>query len=369
MTFSTPWSSPTFNEDELIEVADSFAADWLTMGPKVKAFESAMADYLGVAHAVGVTNGTVALDLALKVLGIGPGDEVIVPAMTYFATASAVSYQHAIPVFADIESDSYNLDPECLTDAISLKTKAVIFIDYGGNPADIDRLSKFANENGLVLLQDSAQSLGGVYKGQPLGAQTAVSTMSFHLAKVMTTVEGGMVFTNDDTLADELRVRRNQGESGKYLHSHLGTNARMTDMTAAIGLAQFKKLQHLLDERCRVAGRYDSHFKDHPGIEVMTCRLENSSNAYFFYPILIDDRDAVVQHLADAGVDTRIAYPMPVYNQELYSSGRAPSRSIECPVAERFTAHVINLPIYPTLTNDKVDQIAAIVVSTIEKAA
>jgi perosamine synthetase len=328
------------------------------MGPNVKAFEQAMADYLGVPHAVAVTNGTVALDLAFKVLGVGPGDEVIVPAMTYFATASMVSNQHAIPVFADIEPDSYNLSPSQVEAAIGPATKAIVFIDYGGNAADIEGLQAVADKYGIPLLQDAAQSLGGIYHGAPLGAQAPLSTMSFHMAKVMTTVEGGMVFTHDKAVAEEIRIRRNQGESGKYLHSHLGTNARMTDMTAAIGLAQFEKMEWLLSERRRVAERYNACFDSHPGIEVMRCTRPNSRHAYFFYPILMENRDGVVSRLDDAGIDTRIAYPMPVYEQELYASGRAQCRQKQCPVAERFTARVINLPIYPSLSDDRVDEIA-----------
>lgn len=366
MTIKTPWSEPELDGTELDHVTDSFAANWLTMGPKVKAFEKAMAERHGVPHAIAVTNGTVALDLALKVLGIKPGDEVIVPAMTYFATASMVSYQYAIPVFVDIEPDSYNLDPKKAEAAIGAKTKAILFIDYGGNPADIGGLQEVAGKHGIPLLHDAAQSLGGVYKGKPLGAQSAVSTMSFHMAKVMTTVEGGMVFTHDAAIADELRIRRNQGESGKYRHSHLGTNARMTDMTAAIGLAQFEKLDRLLAERKRVAKRYDDHFAGHSDFEVMQCTRPNSKHAYFFYPILVANRDQVVTRLADEGVDTRIAYPMPVYEQELYAEGEADCRVTDCPVTEKFTGQVINLPIYPSLRDDQVDDIANAVLNATE---
>ncbi|MFC1807239.1 DegT/DnrJ/EryC1/StrS family aminotransferase [Candidatus Omnitrophota bacterium] len=360
-----PWSYPEIRGEELNEVLDSFRADWLTMGPKVAKFEHAMAQYLQVPYAVAVSNGTAALDLALKALGIGPGDEIIVPALTYIATPAAVSYQSAIPVFVDIEPQSFNLDPKKVESAIGPKTKAIIFIDYGGNPADIKQLQSLAQRHGLILLQDAAQSLGGIYAGRPLGAQTMISTMSFHMAKVMTTVEGGMIFTHDADIAKELKIRRNQGESGKYLHSHLGTNARMTDLAAAIGLAQVKKLLWMLEERQRVAQRYNSHFSSCDEIEVIRCQRPDSRNAYFFYPILVENRDAVAEHLKTKGIDTRIAYPMPVYEQGLYRSGRTLCRITGCSVAKRFTSRVINLPIYPSLLDEQVDWIAAEVLNAL----
>lgn len=363
--YKIPWLKPLIDDKEIAMVLDCFKTDWLSMGPKVAKLEELMAKYLRVPHAIAVSNGTIALDLALKTLGISPGDEVIVPAMTYFATAASVSYQHAVPVFVDIEPYSYNLDPEKIEAAITPKTKAIIFIDYGGNPADIQGLETIAKKHGLVLLHDAAQSLGGKYLGEPLGAQTSVSTMSFHIAKVMTTVEGGMIFTYSDSLASEFRILRNQGESGKYLHSHLGTNARMTDMSAAIGISQFEKLPYMLKERERVALRYNSIFDGVKGVETIKCSRRDSSHAYFFYPVLVPKRDEVAKHLKAKGIDTRIAYPMPLYEQELYKSGRAVSRKTDCPVAETFTSKVINLPIYPSLTDEEVDLIAGAVLEAI----
>jgi len=362
-----PWARPEIASTELDEIVDSFKTDWLTMGPKVRKFEAAMAEYLGVPYVVAVTNGTVALDIALKILGVGPGDEVIVPAMTYFATAASVSYQHSVPVFVDIEVESYNLDPERVEEAITPKTKGVTYIDYGGNVADFKGLKAVAEKHGLFLLQDAAQSLGAVYGGVPAGAQTDISTMSFHMAKVMTTVEGGMIFTHSEEYAHEARILRNQGESDKYLHSKLGTNARMTDISAAIGLVQFGKLPWMLQERQRVAKRYDSHFEGHPGIEIMKCERPNSKHAYFFYPILVENRDGLALHLREKGIDTRIAYPLPVYEQEVYRSGRILCRHMSCPVAERFTSKVINLPIFPSMDDGQIDIVAGEILEKVER--
>jgi dTDP-4-amino-4,6-dideoxygalactose transaminase len=355
-----PWAKPEIDKSELNQVLDLFDKGWLSMGTKVKKFERVMADFIGAPHAVAVTNGTVALDLSLKCLGIGPGDEVIVPAMTYFATASAVSYQKAAPVFVDVEPTSFNLDPNKIEEAISPKCKAIAFIDYGGNPANIEGLKAVAQKHNLLLLQDGAHSLGGIYRNKPLGAQAPISTTSFHMAKVMTTVEGGMIFTHSEEAAEELRIRRDQGQSAKYVHSYLGTNARMTDLSAAIGLAQFEKLPWMLSERQRVAKRYDFHFKGCDKIQIMRCHQPDSTHAYFHYPVGVDSRDVVVDRLRDKGIDTRIIWPMPPYKQDLYQKkwGEA-YRKMSCPVAEQFTSRVITLPIFPSLHDDQVDIIAS----------
>ncbi len=356
-----PWAKPTIGKEELNEVIDSFEANWLTMGPKVKKFENKMAEYLNVPFAIAVSNGTVALDIALKAIGIRSGDEVIVPSMTYFATAAAVSYQNAVPVFVDIEKDSFNLDPEKVDGAITERTKAILFIDYGGNPSDVESIIGIGKEHGVAVVQDAAQSLGAVYKGNPMGAQTEISTMSFHMAKVMTCVEGGMIFTHNDKYKEEVISRRNQGEprDGKYKHFLLGTNGRMTDIQAAIGLAQLKKLPGFLESRRRVASQYDELFSkyDIKAKPVSTVR-EDSRNAYFFYPVLVDDRDRIAHVLREKyGIDTRIAYPMPVFKQELYSSKSAECRHLACPVAEEVTSKILNLPIFPEMTYEMVQTV------------
>lgn len=355
-----PWAKPELGEEELNEVVDSFKSNWLTMGSKVNKLEREFSLFLSVPHAIAVSNGTVALDLVLKAIGIEPGDEVIVPAMTYFATASSVSYQNAVPVFVDIERETFNLDPECIPEAITEKTKAIIFIDYGGNPSDCDAIAKVGQKYNVKVLQDGAQSLGAVYKGKPMGAQAEISTMSFHAAKIMTTIEGGMIFTYNESFKKDILSRRNQGESenGKYMHITLGTNARMTDLTAGIGLAQFRKLPVFLKERRRVAGMYNKLFAQREDKIFFSRERKDCRNAYFFYPILINDRDRVACALREKyGIDTRIAYPMPVYKQEVYSSGKLKYRKMECPVAEEVTSKILNLPIFPSMTDDMIEQV------------
>ena len=356
--FKIPWAKPAIDNEELTEVIDSFDVNWLTMGPKVANFEDRIASLLKVPHAIAVSNGTVALDIALKTIGIGPGDEVIVPAMTYFATASAVSYQNAVPVFVDIEKNSFNLDPQKIEEAISEKTKAILFIDYGGIPSDFENIARVGRKNGIAVVQDAAQSLGAVYKGNPMGAQTEISTMSFHMAKVMTCVEGGMIFTHNDKYKEEVMSRRNQGElrDSKYKHVLLGTNARMTDLQAAIGLAQLRKLPDFLKKRRKIASQYDKLFSTcNTSVKTVSVGKKDSQNAYFFYPVLVDSRDQIANVIREKyGIDTRIAYPMPIHKQELYSSGNAICRYMDCPVAEEVTSKILNLPIFPDMTREMV---------------
>lgn len=356
-----PWAKPNIEKEELNEVIDSFRANWLSMGPKVKKFEDGLSLYLKVPYAVAVSNGTVALDLTLKAIGICPGDEIIVPAMTYFATASMVSYQYAVPVFVDIEKKGFSLNPECIRQAISKKTKALIFIDYGGSPADYKKIADIAKERGIIVVQDGAQSLGAVYDNNPAGAQAEISTMSFHVAKVMTTIEGGMIFTHSRFLRENILMRRNQGEppGGKYKHVELGTNARMTDLQAAIGLAQLKKLPGFLKERKRVAAQYNQILRNHNGISIPSATPEGAGNAYFFYPILIKDRDRIAHVLLQKyGIDTRVAYPMPVYRQEVYASKKLAYRKLNCPVAEEVTSKILNLPIFPAMSDDEIGYVS-----------
>jgi perosamine synthetase len=358
-----PWSQPTIDDREIKKVLSSFDSNWLTMGPKVAEFERVMAALLNVQHAIAVSNGSVAIELVLQMLGVQPGDEVVVPSLTYFATAGAVSRMGGIPVFADVIRETLNLDPDRARTAISKRTKAILFIDYGGNPAPIDEIKALGAEFGVPVVQDAAHSLGGTYHGMPLGAQAEISTMSFHMAKIMTTVEGGMILTKRDDFAAEARIYRNQGETAKYMHGRLGTNARMTDIAASIGLAQAERLQWAIAARRRVAERYNRHFDETNNVRRLNRVVGDNAHANFFYPVLVEQRNEIASYLNENKVDTRIAYPKAVYHQEVYASKRAPCRITPSPVAEWAADRVLNLPIYPALQNDQVDRIAKIIVS------
>jgi len=324
---------------------------------------------VGARHAIAVSNGTVALDLALKAVGVGPGDEVIVPAMTYVATLNAVLYQGAEPAFADIELDTFNLDPADVERRITARTRGIVGIDYGGNPADHAALRAVARRHGLVLVQDAAQSLGGAYRGIPLGGQGDIGTTSFHAAKVLTTVEGGAIFTDDDALARRLRIVRNQGEDSerKYVHVELGYNARLTDLQAAIGLAQLRKREKILSRRAELARAYAEGLRDLDGVRLPRTRrgcfpdcprpAGCCRSSWFFYPILVPERDRVAEALREEEIETRICYPMPVYEQPFYRARDRRAGGHDCPNAVAVTGRVINLPMFHQLTAAQIDYV------------
>jgi len=347
-----PWAVPCIGSEEENEVADTIRSTWVTMGPKVSRLEREMAAYVGAKYAVAVSSGTAALDVALKALNIGPGDEVIVPALTYIATANAVLYQHATPVLADVDPTTFNLDPEDVRRRITSRTKCIMPIDYGGQSADYDALGQIAREHRLALVEDGAHSLGGEYKGRRLCSFGVMSTVSFHAAKVITSVEGGMVLTDDEKLADLARVLRNQGEDpvNKYHHAVLGHNYRMTDLHAAVGLAQFRRLSEVLRRRAEIADFYTKRLAELEGKLMLPAVVPERRHAWFFYPVLLHKRDEVVGYLKEKGIDTRIAWPLPIHKQPLY---RPFFEGARFPVAERIAASVLNLPLYYEMSEEE----------------
>jgi dTDP-4-amino-4,6-dideoxygalactose transaminase len=345
-----PWARPAIDDVELNEVIACMKSGWLTSGPRVQQFEEEMAKRAGRAFGVAVSNGTAALDLALRVINIRPGDEVIVPAFSYVATASTVAMQGGIPVFADVDARNFGLDPEQTVRSITNNTRAILCTDHGGNPCDYLALRQIAMDHNLPLIVDGAQSIGTMFAGKPALSYGLISTTSFHAAKTITTVEGGMVFTDDPKLDRRLRMIRSQGEdpNRKYYHIELGHNFRMTELQAAIGLAQITKLDALLDERQKMAAEYRRLFgntglQSPPG-------LPSAGNSYFLFSLLVPHRDAVMNRLKQRGIDTRACYPLALYDQPIFRSQKRPN----CPVTETACAGIFNPPMFHGLT--KADQ-------------
>lgn len=359
-----PWSKLFLNEDELNGVIDVIKSNWLSMGPKVKEFEEKMASYVRIKHAIAVNSGTAALDIALKVLGITSNDEVIVPAMTYIATANAVLYQHAIPVFADIDTRTFNIDPDDVKRKITSKTKCIIPIDYGGQSADYERLEQIAQENNLFLVEDGAPGLGGEYKGKKICSFGDIAITSFHAAKNFTTVEGGMIFTNNDEYAKKARVIRAQGEDpdNKYHHPVLGHNFRMTDINAAIGLAQTARMEKVLSSRRRAAEYYISKLRDYKSITIPYVKTD-CVHAWFLFPILISNRDKVKNYLFEKDITANVSWPMPVYDQKIYK----PFKKGICPVAEEITKKNLCLPMYYQITREEQDYVIEHLIDAVER--
>lgn len=351
-----PWAMPYIGKEELDEVVDTIKSTWVTMGPKVEKLEKGISSYVGVKHGIAVSNGTAALDVALKMIGIQPGDEVIIPALTYIATANAVLYQHAKPVLADIDPKTYNIDPNSVAEKITSETKCIMPIDYGGQGSDYDALTKLAQDHNIYLVVDGAESLGGEYKGRQLCSFGRVSTTSFHAAKLITSVEGGMVFTNDDELADRARIIRNQGEDPrkKYYHTLLGHNYRMTDLHAAVGLAQFKRIDDIIKKRASIAEYYSKNLEDCADAITLPYVAPYNKHAWFFYAVLVDNGDAVERYLNEKGIGIRRGWPLPIHHQPIYEDILS---GCSYPVAERVAKSVLNLPMYYAMTEEEQDYV------------
>ena len=354
MKIKVPWARPYIGNEEWQAVKRCFESGWLSMGALVEKFEKKTASYIGVKQAIAVNSGTAALDVALKVLGIGSNDEVIVPAMAYIATANAVLYQNAVPVFADIDSRTFNIDPIDVRRKITRRTKCIIAIDYAGQAANFENLKKIAKEYNLFLVEDGAPSLGGVYNGKKLCSFGDISITSFHIAKIFTTIEGGMLFTDKDEYAKKAKIIRSQGEDPdkKYHHPVLGHNFRMTDLNAAIGLAQTSRMKDVLLSRKKTAEYYISKLMDNRCI-ITPYVAPGSTHAWFLFPILISNRDKVKAYLAEKGISTNVSWPIPIYDQKIYR----PFKKEICPVAEKITKEILCLPMFYRITKKEQDYI------------
>ena len=345
-----PWAKPYIGKEELESVINCFKIDWLTMGPKVKELENYLSNFLKSSHAIAVNSGTAALDVALKLINIKPGDEIIIPALSYIATGNSVLYQFATPVFADIDIDTYTISPESVERLITDKTKAIIAIDYAGHPADYDALRKIIKDRDIYLIEDGAPGLGGEYKGKSLCSLGDISITSFHMAKTFTAVEGGMIFTDNDIWNKTARLIRSQGEdpNEKYHHPVLGHNYRMSDLHAAIGFEQIKRFYAIINKREMITSYYSKALKNIANIKLP--KVSNDcKHAWFLYPILVNNRSSVVNKLKESNIEVNISWPKTIYEQEMFKK----FNNDICPVAKDFTERVICLPLYFEMTNEE----------------
>lgn len=345
-----PFTQPSIGPKEFAEVSECFDSGWFSSGKKVEKFEKACADFVGSRYAVAVSNGTVALDIAYKAVGIYTDDEVIVPALTYIATASMVSYQGAVPVFVDVD-DTFNINPCLIEREISKKTKAISYIDCGGNPADFEKILEVAKRNGIITILDGAQSFGAKYDGKSTFCLPDVSTTSFHIAKPITTVEGGMIFTNDKAIFNRAKSIRSQGEtSSRYNHVLLGTNGRMTDIQAGIGIAQLSGFGDSFRRRELLAEKYNRLLKNK-----RQSVLSNCKHGYSFYYILTEDRDGVVSLMNKDGIQARAVYPIPACDQPMWLHNK--HRKGKYPFAKEITGRLVSLPFFPDMTDIQVEEV------------
>jgi perosamine synthetase len=360
---SIPITKPLLGESEELAVLQVLRSGWLVQGPKVADFENDVAAYVGVRHAVATSSCTTALHLALVLHGIGPGDEVIVPSFTFIATANAVLYTGATPVFADIDPRTYNLAPDSVEAAITPRTKAIMPVHQIGLAADMNRLMAIARHHRLVIIEDAAPAIGATYKGRRVGGLGNPTCLSFHPRKVITTGEGGMLLTDDAAVAARARTLRAHGMSVSDLVRHLadrvvleeyhelGYNYRMTDLQAAIGIEQIKRLDVMIERRREIAGRYAEALANIDGLKLPFTSLD-TPHTYQSYlielaPGLGLSREDLMQELLAAGIATRRG--VMAIHMEPYYRLRYPG--LRLPATESATRHSLLLPIYAMMTD------------------
>jgi UDP-4-amino-4,6-dideoxy-N-acetyl-beta-L-altrosamine transaminase len=366
-----PYGRQEIAAADIEAVTEAIQSAWLTTGPKVDAFESAFAGFCGAAQGVAVNSGTAALHLAMRALDIKAGDEVIVPGITFVASANAAVYQGATPVFADIEPDTVLIDADDVARKITPRTKAIVAVDYAGQPADYDALRALADQHGLALVADACHAPGAFYKGRAVGTLADISTFSFHPVKHMTTCEGGMAVTANADFAAVMRRFRNHGIDSDHRVRHLkgtfaydmvelGYNYRLPDLQCALGIAQLTRLAGWVARRQEIAALYDRKLADLKTVQPLVTRPDRT-NAHHVYVIrlVLDrlkiDRGRAFTHLRERGIGANIHYS-PVYLHTFYRERFGYGEGL-CPNAEAVYPALLTLPMYPGLTDDDVDRV------------
>lgn len=355
-------AKPLIGDEEKQAVLQVMESGIIAQGPKVKAFEEAFAAMVGVRHAIATTSGTTALHTALLAHGIGPGDEVITSPFTFIASSNSILFTGATPVFADIDPRTFNIDPEKVEEAITPRTRAIMPVHLFGLTCDMDAILSIADKYGLLIIEDACQSHGATYKGRQAGS-FGTGAFSLYPTKNMTSAEGGMITTNDDDIAEQCRVIRQHGMRRRYYHDQLGFNFRMTDIHAAIGLEQLKKLPRFNAARQANAAFLNAHLR---GVQTPVIP-ENCQHVFHQYTIRIDaqHRDRLREHLLSHQISSETYYPVPAHKQDFYI--RDLHYDVSLPEAERAALEVLSLPVHPALTSDDLHQIVDAVNAFTEK--
>ncbi len=348
-------------KDEINEnILAALEATQFILGPNVQAFEKEAAEYLGVKHAIGVASGTDALHLALVAAGIGPGDEVITTPFTFIATAEAIAYVGATPVFVDIDKDTFNIDLAQVEAAITDKTTAVIPVHLFGQPVDMPALKALCDSKGLKIVEDCAQSFGAHINGKQTGSFGDAGAFSFFPSKNLGGYgDGGLISTNDDKMAEDIRVLRNHGSTKQYHHTVIGYNSRLDELQAVILRAKLKRIDDYNANRRRVDQTYKAMMAD-TDVKMPT-EDGVGYHVYHQYTCMHPQRDKIMQTLRDAGIACAIYYPIPLHKQEVFAND---CKGLELPVTESVVQNCFSLPVYPELTEDKIK----IITDTIKSA-
>lgn len=358
-------AKPAFGKEEEDAVKEVLDSGILSSGPKTRAFEKEYAKYIGVEHAIAVTNGTVALDVALKSLKIGSGDEVITSAFSFVASGNCILFQNAKPIFADINPKTFNIDPSDVAEKITTKTKAIIPIHMFGQPADMIALKEIAEAKRIALVEDAAQAHGAEINGQKSGSIGTIGCFSFYATKNMTSGEGGMVTTNNQKLAETARRLIDHGQSRKYHHDTLGYNYRMTEFCAAVGSVQLRKLDAFNKKRNENAALLSNGICKLTGL---TAPFVSKGVKHVFHQYVLRvedscrlDRDELADHLPKHGVGVAVHYPVPIYRQPLYEKlGYGGTAS---PNTEEACRRVLSLPVHPLVDNKDIQYMLGVLES------
>lgn len=350
-----PVAAPALGGNELRYVMECVLTNWISsQGRFVTEFERAFAKFSGVKHGVAVSNGTVALHLALVIAGIGPGDEVIVPTLTFVATANAVRHAGATPVFVDSERNTWTIDPLQVEKKITARTKAVIPVHLYGHPADMDPIMELARRHQLFVIEDAAEAHGAMYKGKRVGSIGHIGCFSFYGNKIITTGEGGMLTTHDDRLADQARILRDHGMSRirKYWHEIVGFNYRLTNLQAAVGVAQIERIEMILDQRAAIAARYGDLLTGDDRLE-LPVQASWAERVTWIYSLLLKEgvpRDAVMTTLDTQGIDVRPMF-YPIHLMPPYATGE------KFPVAETLSRQGLSLPTWVPMGQEEIGRV------------
>lgn len=376
-----PYGKQFIDEDDIQAVIKVLKSDYVTTGPEINRFEKNFADYVGARYAVSFSNGTAALHGACFAANIGENDEVLTTPLTFAATANAILYQGGKPVFVDIDERTYNLDPKNIRRHIHDKTKAIIPVDFAGQPAQLEEILQIAKEYGLIVIEDAAHALGSEYKGKKVGSISDMTMFSFHPVKHITTGEGGMIVTNNEHYYEKLIQFRSHGitrdrnkikdDHGPWYYEmhHLGFNYRMTDIQAALGNSQLQKLDRFVEKRREIASRYNKAFENMEGL-ILPFQMKHGQSSWHLYVIQLKsnqlqvDRKQIFQEILEQNIGVNVhyipVYLLPYYQQLGYEQGL-------CPIAEQLYENIITLPLYPSMTNDDVQDVVDVVKRTINR--
>jgi dTDP-4-amino-4,6-dideoxygalactose transaminase len=360
-----PLSAPDIAQAEIDAVSEVLRSGRLSLGPKLQEFEAAVAAYCGVTHGVGVSSGTAGLHLCVRALGIGEGDEVILPSFTFVAAANVLRYERAVPVFADIDARTLNLDPTLVEAAITPRTRALLIVHTFGVPAELKELLEIARRRNLLVLEDACEALGAECDGQKVGTFGEAGVFAFYPNKQITAAEGGMVITNKRELASRFCALRNQGRSAEaegLQYDQVGFNYRLSELHAALGVEQFKRLETILQRREAIARGYHQRLAKHPALELPPVELPNRRISWFVFvarlrrPYGKTRRDALIKELAAHGIETA-PYFAPIHLQPAYRDLAAPRAALS--VTESIGERTLALPFFNRITDSQMDEVCA----------